>query len=91
MADGTTEKRNQRILVDQNGNDIIRMSVDETSILDAMLSGGEVKDEWINEDNVVHIQEAIDKANIGRQHIKTTKEREHIVRTGNRSTDKKNQ
>ena len=91
LADGTTEKRNQRILVDQNGNDIIRMSVDETSILDAMLSGGEVKDEWINEDNVVHIQEAIDKANIGRQHIKTTKEREHIVRTGNRSTDKKNQ
>ncbi|MBQ4060963.1 MAG: hypothetical protein IJY87_04090 [Bacilli bacterium] len=88
LPDGTTTERNQRILVDATGAET-RMSFDDTSVLDAMLTGGEVRDEWITQDNVIQIQDAIDKANIGRQHIKTGKEREHIVRTGNRSTDKK--
>lgn len=101
---GKVEKRNVRsitfnvrdddgkILRDAAGNIVTQkldLSANDTSIFDAMLTGGEVRDEWITQDNVIQIQDAIDKANIGRQHIKTGKEREHIVRTGNRSTDKK--
>jgi len=89
LSDGTKAKRDQRIFIDANGNEIGRMTLDETSILDAMLSGGEVKDEWITKENVIKIQDAIDQANIGRQHIKTQKEREHIMRNASRTAEKK--
>jgi len=89
IINGNEVTTKQRIFFDADGNEKKAFNSSTTQMFDAMLAGGEIKDEWINQDNVILIQDAIDKANIGRQHIKTQKEREHIVNTGNRSTEKK--
>lgn len=56
---------------------------------DALLSGQAVDDDWVTTSNVVKIQDVIDQANIGRQHIKSVNERKHVVNTGNRPQEKK--
>lgn len=93
---GQTEKRNEKVFkfkeLDEKGNMVdktVRLSMDETSILDALLTGGAIDEKWISKENIKKVQEAIDKANIGRQHEKSLKEREHVIKTGNRSIDKK--
>lgn len=83
---------NQRIITytDAEGKTTEKaLSINSTQIFDAMLSGSEVKDEWIKEENVIFVQKAIDKANIGRQHIKTQKERAHIMRNANKTPGNK--
>lgn len=97
QIDGKNVTKNFRVVsyVSKNKNTgalenrTFEMDENTTQIFDAMIAGREVNETWINEGNVIRVQDAIDKANIERQHIKAVKEREHIVKTGNRPTDKK--
>ncbi len=91
-ANGQKETVSVRFVkfIDKKGNEVEKeISGNDKKIFDAMYNGQEVDAEWINEDNVLKVQDALDKANTGRQHVKTEIERKHIVETGNRSTDKK--
>lgn len=77
------------VKVDNKGNPI-ELDENTQKILTAMQNGQAVNEEWITKNNIAMIQDAIDKANIGRQHIQSVKEREHVVNTGNRPQNKNN-
>lgn len=96
-ADGKKYQENQKTISvvvgkDEHGKDIIEEKLyfgNDVKIIDALLSGQEVKDEWITKENVTLVQDVLDKANIERQHIKAGKERTHIINKGNQSAQKK--
>ena len=73
----------------QDLNNLSSLTDDEQKIVTALRNGTAIDDTWITRDNIVKVQDTLDKANINRQHTKAIKEREHIVNTGNRSTEKK--
>ncbi len=52
---------------------------DNLKIVEAMLAGNKVNAELITRDNLIMVQDAIDKINVGRQNYKGNKEREYIV------------
>ena len=77
-------------LIDSDGRSTgITLDSNSQNIFNALMNGSAIDERWITKDNIVALQDAIDQANIGRQHIKSVKEREHVVKTGNRPQDKK--
>ncbi len=77
-------------LIDDKGQSTgITLDANTQNIFNALMKGEAVDERWITKDNIITLQDAIDQANIGRQHIKSVKEREHVVKTGNRPQEKK--
>lgn len=74
--------------IDINTGQISGISEENLRIVNAMLSGTEIKKEWIDRNNLIFVQDAIDNINIGRQNAKGMKEREYIVASGNKQSNK---
>ena len=73
--------------IDASGN-ISGISGNNLNIVNAMLSGKEIDKNWIDRDNLIFVQDAIDNINVGRQNVKGAKEREYIVASGNKQSSK---
>lgn len=72
----------------KNLQEVRTLSENDQKIVGALLNGQQIDDAWIDQSNIIQLQDVLDNANIGRQNIKARKERERVEQVGNRPQSK---